>query len=253
MKIVIIEDEKLTAKDLEQEIVEVAPEAEVVAILYSVKQGIEFFRTQPEVNLIFSDIQLGDGLSFDIFDQVSVSAPIIFCTAYDEYALNAFQQNGIDYVLKPFTTSTIKAALDKFTKLTEVFKGPSEERVDLRELIKTLRPTRSSSILVYYKEKIIPINIDKIAVFYIEHQATYLLTFDGQRYFLNKTLDQLEEMVGDSFFRANRQFLISRKAVEAASHHRARKFSVRLNIPLDQSITVSKEKLTAFLAWLERE
>lgn len=252
MKIVIIEDEKLTAKDLEQAIHEVAPDAQIVAILYSVKQSVEFFQTQPEVNLIFSDIQLGDGLSFDIFDQVSVSAPIIFCTAYDEYALNAFQQNGIDYVLKPFTASTIKAALDKFTKLTEVFKGPSEDRVDLRELIKNLQPTRSSSILVYHKEKIIPINIDQIAVFYIEHQATYLVTFEGQSYYINKTLDQLEEVCGGSFFRANRQFLISRKAVQAASHHRSRKFSVRLNIPFEHSITVSKEKLTAFLTWLEQ-
>lgn len=251
MKIVIIEDEKLTAQDLELVLHEVNPEIEIVHILPSVKQAINYFKNHPEPDLIFSDIQLGDGLSFDIFDEVSVKAPIIFCTAYDEYALQAFQQNGIDYVLKPFSAEAIQSALDKYQRFTDVFSRPMDQLKELRTLLgQNTRPI-SSSILVYHREKIIPIKIADIAVFYIENQMTHLVTFDEKTYYLNKTLDQLERKCGPDFFRANRQYLINRQAVREASHHLSRKFTVKLNVPLPKSINVSKEKLPDFLAWLE--
>lgn len=250
MKIVIIEDEKLTAKDLEDVILEVAPSSEVVAVLYSVKQAVAYLSKSPAPDLIFSDIQLGDGLSFDIFNQVKINTPIVFCTAYDEYALKAFRLNGIDYTLKPFTQEAVKGALDKYEGLSQAFSGGSPAIEEVQRILNELKPPKSSSVLVNHKEKIIPIKVEDIAVFYIQNQITYLMTFEGKNYFLNKTLDQLEQLCGPSFFRASRQFLINREAVSNASHHLSRKFSVTLKIPFEHQITVSREKLNDFLEWL---
>lgn len=253
MKIAIIEDEKLTAKDLENIILEVMPSAEIIAVLYSVSQAVAYFKQNKAPDLIFSDIQLGDGLSFDIFKEININTPIIFCTAYDEYALNAFKINGIDYILKPFDQSAIQSALEKYMDLSKAFENTNKQHIsleDIQELVNNLKPIRTSNILVNHKEKIIPIKIGNIAVFYIENQATYLRTLSGESYFINKTLDQLEQLVGEQFFRASRQYLINKEAVSNASHQLSRKFSVHLKIQFDHSITVSREKLSDFMMWL---
>jgi two-component system response regulator LytT len=252
MKIIIIEDEKLTAKDLEDMILEVAPSCQIVAALYSVKQAVGYLSKNPAPDLIFSDIQLGDGSSFDIFNEVKISTPIVFCTAYDEYALKAFRLNGIDYMLKPFTQEAVKAALDKYDELSQVFSGGGSAIEEVQRILNELKPTKSSSVLVNHKEKIIPIKVDDIAVFYIHNQITYLMTHEGKSYFLNKTLDQLEQLCGEKFFRASRQFLVNREAVSNASHHLSRRFSVTLKVPFEHQITVSREKLNDFLEWLAR-
>lgn len=250
MKIVIIEDEKLTAQDLKKVVLDVAPSSEVVALLYSVKQALAYFKENPDPDLIFSDIQLGDGLSFDIFNELNTSTPIIFCTAYDEYALNAFQLNGIDYLLKPFTSEAVKKALDKYEDLSKIFSTDRNALDELQKIVSHIHKPGSGSILVNHKENIIPIKIDDIALFYIENQVTYLTTLDEETYFLNKTLDQIGKICGPLFYRANRQFLVNRKAIKNASHHLSRRFSINLTIPFDQPITVSKEKLSEFLDWL---
>lgn len=252
MKIVIIEDEKLTARDLEDLIMEAAPSCQVLATLYSVKQAVNYLSKAPAPDLIFSDIQLGDGLSFDIFNQVNIHTPIVFCTAYDEYALKAFRLNGIDYILKPFTLEAVKAALDKYDEMSRVFSGGGLAMEELQRVLNDIKPSKSSSVLVNHREKIIPVKVEDIAVFYIQNQITYLMTFEGQSYFLNKTLDQLEKTCGEKFFRASRQFLINRDAVSNASHHLSRRFSVTLTVPFEHQITVSREKLNDFLNWLTK-
>lgn len=250
MDIVIVEDEKLTAADLEEVILEVDPTSRIIAKLYSVKQALEYFKKNPDPDLIFSDIQLGDGLSIDVFTELGTNTPIVFCTAYDQYMLNAFRLNGIDYLLKPFTRESVKAALDKFKGLSQVFGGGGDTMEELKDILKGMKMAKVASVLVYHKEKIIPIKVEDIAVFYIKNQATFLMTFDGKNYYLDKTLSDVEEMCGDEFFRANRQILINRKSVKNASHHLSRKFSVSLNVPFDEIITVSREKLNDFLEWL---
>lgn len=251
MNIVIIEDEKLTAQDLKNIILEIAPSSKIVAVLYSVKQALEYFRENPDPDLIFSDIQLGDGLSFDIFNALNTSTPIIFCTAYDEYALNAFRLNGIDYLLKPFTYEAVKKSLDKYKELSKIFSTDQDALGEIQKILSNINnPVGSGSILVNHKENIIPIKVDDIALFYIENQATYLTTLSEETYFLNKTLDQVGKYCGPNFYRANRQFLINRKAIKNASHHLSRKFSINLTIPFAPLITVSREKLSEFLDWL---
>jgi len=250
MKIVIIEDEKLTADDLAETIGKVIPGARITAILSSVKKAISWFQKNEQPDLIFSDIQLGDGLSFEIFKSVSTNVPVIFCTAYDEYALKAFNANGIAYILKPFDQSTITAALNKYSNLKNKF---SENAINLDKIIQLFDANKSQangSVLVYHKDKILPILFDNIAIFYIENEITHLLTFAQKSFIINKTIEEIEKITPDNFFRVNRQFLVNRKAIKEASRYFSRKLSLTLTIPFQKTITVSKLKVPDFLNWL---
>lgn len=250
MNIVVIEDEKLTSDDLVEIIQELEPEAVITGVLTSVKEAVAFFQSGGGADLIFSDIQLGDGLSFEIFKTVEINVPIIFCTAYDEYTLNAFKTNGIAYVLKPFTVASIRPALEKFKTLQRAFAPSVVPYSDIIRLLGDRAPQRASSILVYYKDKIIPVRLEDVALFYIRNEVTHLITFDKTTYLVNKTLDEIEKLGGGVFFRANRQYLVNRKAVADASSYLSRKFSISLNIPFNETIIVSKEKMQSFLNWL---
>jgi len=251
MKIVIIEDEQHTAEDLAETIKKAESGAQIGAILRSVKEAVAYFQNNERPDLIFCDIQLGDGLSFEIFNRIPISSPVIFCTAYDEYALKAFKANGIDYLLKPFTKKTIQESLKKFTSLKDSFirNAPSSYKTIL-ELLEGRRSQKQGSVLVYHKENIIPVKVDDIALFYIEHEVTRLTTFNQKHYFVNKTLEELTKGTGDDFYRANRQFLINRKAINNVSQYFARKLSVNLIIPFKGKIIISKEKSKDFLNWL---
>jgi two-component system, LytTR family, response regulator LytT len=251
MQIVIIEDEKLTADDLAATILSVEPETRIIASLRSVKEAIAYLKGNAKADLIFSDIQLGDGLSFEIFKAVDIAIPVIFCTAYDEYALNAFNTNGIDYILKPFTAKTIREALDKYNHLKQTFSNNqiSYEAV-LKALMKEAAP-QTTHILIHHKEKILPVKMDDVALFFVENEMTRLLTFDKKTYSADKNLEDLEQIAGNAFFRVNRQCLINRRAVVDASRYFSRKLSVNLTVPFKETITVSKEKTPLFLNWLQ--
>ncbi len=249
MKIVIIEDEQITAKDLSGTIVRAQPVSEIVAVLSSVQESIAFFNSNnSHIDLIFSDIQLGDGSSFEIFSAVSVNAPVIFCTAYDHYALKAFNINSIHYMLKPFSLKSVKEALNKYNELKENFSGEKSKYEAVLEMLN--RGGRASSVLVYHQDKILPVKIETIALFFLDSEKIRLITLDGKSYQINKTLDQLESLCGNSFFRVNRQFLVNRAAVKESSQYFGRKLSVGLTISFNQKITVSKTKVAAFLDWL---
>jgi len=252
MKIVIIEDEKLTADDLAETILKINPKVHIPAILNSVTESISWFQGNEKPDLIFSDIQLGDGLCFEIFKAVSVTVPVIFCTAYDEYALNAFKANGIDYILKPLTKRSVGSALERYNNLKNNFFKTIEGIKKIAEALESRKSLQDASVLVYIKEKIIPVQLAHIAFFYIENEITHLVSFDQKTYFINKTLEELEKITGSDFYRANRKFLINRRAIKDASHYLHRKLLINLTISVStiESITVSKEKVTPFLHWL---
>jgi DNA-binding LytR/AlgR family response regulator len=254
MKVVIIEDEQVVANDLEACIRLLIDEPLSIVQLESVDEAITYFKTSPEPDLIFSDIQLGDGLSFAIFVAVPVSAPVIFCTAYDEYALDAFKANGIDYILKPFTTETLERALQRYNQLKKVFSTEQTPQYDalLQILAGKGSNQTATSILVYDKEKIIPVKLDNIAIFYLENEVTHLVTFTGKNYYPNKSLDELERLTGIYFFRSNRQYLVSRKAIVDVSSFFSRTLSLNLNFPFAQKVTVSKGRVAQFLEWLAK-
>ena len=248
MKVVIIEDEQLTANDLAQSISVAEPGVEIIATLASVKEAVDFFKENTDADLIFSDIKLGDGLSFKIFDTVNTNVPIIFCTAWDEYALQAFKAAGIDYILKPFTVKTIAAAIDKYKNLKSRFtkKVPSYE--EFGKAIDSAK--KQTALLVYYKDKILPVKLENVALFYLQNDVTYLVTFNKQQYFINETLEEVQKITGDNFYRVNRQFLVNRTAINDISKYFGRKLLLNLNISFAEKITVSKLRVNHFLTWL---
>ena len=251
MKIVIIEDEAFAAEDLKENLLSVNPEIQILATLNSVGNAITWFKNHEHPDLIFSDIQLGDGLSFEIFQNALVSTPVIFCTAFDEYAVKAFKANGIDYILKPFDKTDIAASLKRYQELEKKFAGNSSKIEHMLQIFKNNEAQQKKvSVLVYYKDKILPVRVDNIAVFYLEYKITHLITFDQKNYTINKPLEELEKIVGNDFFRANRQFLIQRSAVKEATQYFARSLSITLSIPFSENIKVNKVKVPEFLEWL---
>ena len=250
MKIVIIEDEQLTADDLSETILKVSPEVLIIARLSSVKDAVAWFRKNEQPDLIFSDIQLGDGLCFEIFRKHPITTPVIFCTAFDEYALTAFKAHGIDYILKPFDEQTIAGALTRYKELERKFLGNNKQIETILQLFENRKNQKQGSVLVYHKDKILPIKLQDIALFYLEHEITYIITFRQKTFTISKSLEELEEIAGNSFYRANRQYLINRKAIKEASQYFARKLSIALSIPFIETITISKVKVPDFLNWL---
>lgn len=246
MKIAIIEDEQLTAEDLSAYILQFRPGAEIVKVLASVAEAKKFFASHPSIDLLFSDIQLGDGVCFDIFTAYPPQVPVIFCTAYHEYALEAFRTNGIAYLLKPFSAEQVREALDKRDKLS----APTLSQ--LSALLPASAETKRKALLVSHKDRIIPIRLEEVALFYIRNELTHVLTFEGKDFPISQTLEEIEKMADESFFRAGRQHLVSRKAVKDASHYFGRKLLLNLNVSFADAITVSKEKAPVFLEWLVR-
>jgi len=250
LDVVIIEDESLTALDMVNTLKRIDPEIEVKAIIPSVEDGVAFFKGHPLPDLIFADIQLPDGLSFGIFEQVSVKVPVIFCTAYDQYALKAFEANGIDYLLKPFSKESVSKAIDKFRLL----KGNPHDQSELIARLMNMfgqKPARqASSVIVYQGDKIIPVGIENIAFFYLEDNYTFAYTFEQRKHIVSQSLEELESLCGPDFFRANRQYLVNRTAIKDAVRYLNRKILIHLNIPYSDQILVGKLKTSQFVEWL---
>jgi DNA-binding LytR/AlgR family response regulator len=250
MNVVIIEDELITAKDLAETLKQIDATIMVRATLSSVKQATSFFATNDLPDLIFSDVQLGDGLSFEIFRDHPINVPIIFCTAYDEYALEAFKANGIDYILKPFTNASLQHTLEKYKRFREQFRKQDDAYDKVIDLLHKKPGQRNTSILVFQNERIIPVPFANIALFFIHNKMTLTLCFDQQIFMINQPLEELEGICGGEFYRTNRQYLVHRKAIKEVSYYYGRKLMLQLTIPFKDTITIPKEKYADFLQWL---
>lgn len=262
MDILIIEDEFITAEELQYEIKTALPQANIVATLETVEDAILFLEKKGSPDLIFSDIQLADGLSFEIYEQIKITCPIIFCTAFDEYAIRAFQNNGIDYVLKPFDSKAIRASLAKFAQFQDYFYHKNTPSVNVFEmekmsqqlahLLEQLRPSSRSSFLVHHRGKYFPIGVHEIAFFYTEHENIWLVKMNHEKFYVNYTLDELEKMLNPAlFYRLNRQCIIHFQAIKEFEPHLNRKLSVKLKVPTAENFMVSKEKANHFIRWVE--
>lgn len=253
MDILIIEDEIQTARDLKNSIYALQPDFKVVAIIDSVEAGLDWFNNNPQPDLVFSDIQLGDGLAFEIFQQMQVACPIIFYTAYDQYAIQAFQNNGIDYLLKPVKEELLKKSLDKIN----LFKSPKNiyDAAFITQLLKEISgniTSYKSNFLVSYREKMIPINIADVLFFRIIDDSVELNTKNNQQYRLSYSLDYIESVVDPkSFYRANRQYLIAYSAIKEVENYFDRKLLIRLVTSHPEPVIVSKAKSSDLLRWLE--
>lgn len=251
MNITIIEDELRTAKSLETIIKELKPVARITGPYQSVEEAVEALSTGPQPDLIFMDIQLADGLSFEIFKSVKIDCPVVFCTAFDEYSLEAFRSNGVDYILKPFSKADIAAALQKVDELKNFFQQKSTG--DLESLLSRLSPAHTkTSFLVFKNQKYTTVQTDSIAFFYIRNESTSIMTFDGQDYTLDRSLDSVTAAVSaKQFFRVNRQYLVNFKAIKEVEHYFLRKLYVKLVVETPEKLLINKEKSHSFLNWME--
>ncbi len=252
MKALIIEDEVLAAQSLQKLITEVAPDTEVIATLQSIEESVAWFDENPMPDLVFMDIHLADGSSFAIFEQVQITCPIIFTTAYDEYALKAFEVSSIDYLLKPINRNDLTRAMNKFNAFVGE-KSNNNEAIDalLRQI--GMKKSYKSCFLVPERDKLIPLATANIAYFYIDTKTVKAITLDEHTYYMSQTLDDIMlQLNPDDFFRANRQFIVSRKAVKDLTIWFGNKLSLNLTVKIPEQIIISKAKVSEFKNWFSK-
>ena len=253
-KVLIIEDETAAAVNLQAILCKVLPQHEVITILESVEEAVEFFEdeSQPSPDLVFLDIHLADGESFRIFDKVEITSPIIFTTAYDEYALRAFKVNSIDYILNPIKEDDLKRAIEKLSLLSGAERSEYSSRV--KEMAEVQREERGESqhvFLVHYKDKIIPLSIEDVAYFYTSNEKVTATTYSGEKYQVDRTLELLQgSLPVNNFFRANRQFIVSREAVKDIVVWFGSRLALNLKVETPEKIIISKARAPEFKQWL---
>jgi len=251
MKILIVEDEPQTAQMLKSIILKLRPNAIIQGISDSIENTVAVLKIdQPD--LIFMDIQLADGVCFDIFSLADVKSPVAFCTAYDQYMLEAFKTNGIDYLLKPAKEEDVEKALLKFESLKQTF-GTDQSVIELiQSLTKVSQQQYKKTLLVQYRESYIPLAISDVAIFLVENEILYAYTFNQQRYTIFRPLSEIEtELNPLDFFRINRQTLINRQAVKEIQPYFNRKMSVHISVKLPETLVVSRLKVPEFMKWME--
>ena len=248
MKALIIEDESIAAQALETLIKETSPETEIIDVLQTIEESVEWFEENPMPDLVFMDIHLADGSSFAIFEKVEITCPIIFTTAYDEYALKAFEVNSIDYLLKPINKADLERALKKFNSFAS-----TPDKASLNGLLTqmgSLKKKYKTCFLIPERDKLVPLATSNIAYIFIDTKTVKAVSKDGHTYYLNQTLDDImAQLDPEVFFRANRQFIISREAVKDLSIWFGNKLAINLTVPVPEKIIVSKARVGEFKSW----
>lgn len=251
MTILIIEDEEPAFKRLQKMLKDIEPDHTLLNQIVSVLSAVKWFAQNPSPDLIISDIQLSDGVSFEIFKQVEITCPIIFTTAYDQYALEAFKVNSIDYLLKPIKKEELEKAVSKFKSRTTVAATPA---IDINKLLQSLQPAGTEykkRFVVRYGEHIKTIDTEDVVYFYTEDKATFLCTKDGRRFVVDFNLDTLDSILDPKiFFRINRQYIISIHSIAEMFAYSKSRVLIKLNPPAKHETVVSTERSADFKQWL---
>lgn len=250
MKIIIIEDEKPAARLLQRKVEKLG--LQVNTLLHSVEESIDWFQKNSHPDLIFLDIQLSDGLSFEIFESIDIKSAVIFTTAYDEYALRAFKLNSIDYLLKPIDDDELAIAISKFKNQ---FQKSIVSNLDFdaikRMLVNPIDRTFRKRFTIKMGQQLKMVNIDEVECFYSENKGTYLHTFDNRNYLLDTTLELLEtELDPKDFYRVSRKFIIPMKGIKEIQMHSNSRLKVILLSYKDDEIIVARERVNDFKDWL---
>lgn len=252
IKTLIIEDEYPAAERLTSLLERAGYPVEILAVITSIKDALIWFSTHEQPDLIFSDIQLADGLSFEIYQAINIQSPIIFTTAYDEYAIRAFKVKSIDYLLKPIKQTELNTAIGQYEAMKESFAG-GDSKQRLEALLNTFVPQKSykNRLLVASRKSMIPVLMEEVAYFFTANEIVYLIHRDGSKYTVDQTLDSL---VGDLdpslFFRLNRQYIANLNAIRKVHNFFNGKLKLDLNPATDDDVIVSRDKAKAFKAWL---
>lgn len=253
MRVLLIEDEKLAAERLANLLQQCDSSIEPIAFVPSVRKAVELLKLKPQLDLIFMDIQLADGLSFEIFEQVIIDVPVIFTTAYDTYAVKAFKVNSIDYLLKPIDEDELQAALEKFRKLNR-FVAALPQLGALEQAMQLLQGPKNykSRFVVKVGEHLHMIPVEEIDYFYSYEKATFLQTSTGRRYAIDYTLEQVEQLTDPThFFRVNRGYLISLKSIKDIVVYSNSRLKTVMRHASQTDIVVSRERVQSFRSWID--
>ena len=254
LNVVIVEDEPVTARNLAHLLQTIDDNIKIVDTLISVEEAVEWFTSNTgNYDLIFMDINLGDGMSFDIFQQAQINTPVIFVTAYNEHGITAFKNNGIDYILKPFESEELEQALNKFKRFTPRA-DLQDGNLQISKLIEQINnPGRmfKRSFLVHYRDKLIPVEATSISFFYTANEIVYAYTTDDKMYVMDHTIDALmRQLDPDSFFKANRQFIVNRKCIIEVDFFFNGRLSLKIKPEPPEKILVSKARVPEFKTWM---
>lgn len=250
MKVVIVEDEAPAAAKLQQMLKAVKYDVQVVKVLESVEDSVNWFSQNSNFDLIFMDIQLDDGISFEIFDALRIEAPVVFTTAYNEYAIRAFKVNSIDYLLKPIDTTALEQALEKYHKLHNQVPGMDLkiEKV-LDQLSRNYKTRFFVKTGIHYKS----IPLEEVSCFFVEERCTFLKTRGGKNYDLDHSLDQIQKMIDPAvFFRINRNFLVNINSIREIVIYSTSRLKIKLENYTDDNLIVSRDKVAEFKEWMDR-
>lgn len=247
MKVVIVENEALAAEKLGSLLKKVTPEAQVLTTIESVEEAVEWFSLNPAPDLVFMDIQLDDGISFEIFDAIKLEVPVIFTTAYNEYAIRAFKVNSLDYLLKPIEEEALVLAVAKFRKFSQ---QPVDFESRIAGVLSHFREKYKSRFFVKTGQRFQSIPVEKISCFFVEERFTFMKTAEGKTCDLDYSLDQLQKLVDPGmFFRVSRNFLVNINAIEDIISYSTNRLKLRV---AKEEIIVSRDKVTEFKQWLDR-
>lgn len=256
VRTLIIEDEEIAAKRLQKLVTELLPEAEMLPVQSSIAGTVLWFQQNKAPDLIFADIQLADGPSFDIFRQIEINTPVIFTTAFDAYAIHAFKLNSVDYLLKPVKKDEIRQAIEKFKRIFLTEKNIDVHQPNLEQLLQSLKTSTQfkERFVIRLGEHMHTIETNQVAYFYTENKANYLVTKAAKKYPSDFNLDQLETMMNPKeFFRINRQFFISYTSIAEMFTYSKARVLIKLNPPSKLETIVSTERAASFKSWLAGE
>ena len=251
MKVVLVEDEIAASENLSHILTTLNPAIEIIKVIDSVSEGIAYFSSETEAVLVFMDIHLADGISFEIFEKVTIKIPIIFTTAYDQYAIQAFKVNSLDYLLKPIAEEEVAAALEKFNTTLLGSQDVEKQLQGVLSLLQSSNTKYKSSYLIQKRDELIPIKTDDIAYFVIDTSVVKAVTFDKQEYVIHKKLETIEkELDPVSFLRVNRQYIVNKLSVEKLKFHFNGKLILDVKPSTQERIIISKLKASEVKSWL---
>jgi two-component system response regulator LytT len=249
MKILIIEDELHTANRLKQLIFEYDKDYEILDCLSSIASSVEWLKLHKQPDLIFQDIQLKDGICFEIYKEVNISSPVIFTTAYSEYALKSFELNSVDYLVKPYDFGDIKRVLDKFNNFSSLFQTPRYD--EIKDLISAGEVVTKKRFLIRLGDNYKAVNASDIASVFSEDGLSFAYTFHGVRYLLDQPLSELSaQLDSEEFFRINRNCIVNNKSIQKISTWFNNRLKILLNPTVKEDVIVSRERVKDFKTWL---
>lgn len=258
MKVLIIEDEPLAQKELKRLLQQVENQIVILECIDTVEDSVLWLNEHEEPDLIFMDIQLADGISFDIFKHTEINVPLIFTTAFDEYAIKAFEHNSVDYLLKPIEIEKLTKAIEKYKTLNKSYQNNEKNTISqeqINRLIAMSTPVKEykSRVLVKIGEQFKFIKTDEIAYFFADNNDVWLVSFTKKEYIIEHSLNQLDELLNPkNFFRINRSYIVNIEAIEKIHKFFNSRLKIELNPQRKENILVSRLKVSEFLNWIEK-